>query len=117
MTFLQPKKTVLLVEEHDATRKSLLRMIAKKGCYVLSVKTMEDARRAISGTVDIAILDGDWPSENVEILRSQLHSMNPTVRVLVNTTQPAKFADVQGVEVFEKPKEVKAIAAALHDCE
>jgi DNA-binding response OmpR family regulator len=116
MTTIQPKKTVLIIESNGNTRRTLLEMLARKGCFILNAVDLAHAHRMILSPVDIVILDGEFPGVDVAKLQTQLMSANPEARLLINTAEPAQFDHLEGVEVFEKPREEKALEAALREC-
>lgn len=113
---IQPKKTVLLIESDRHQRKSLLDILARMGCYILCAAEPQEAFRAIEGPVDIVILDGEFMGIDINAFQSQLRLSNPGARLLVNTAEPLRFTGHPDVEVFAKPREEKALEAALQGC-
>ena len=115
-----PSHTVLLVEDEDALRRSVTRMLQHLGHRVFSaadgVEAVDLFRRHIA-EVDLVILDVSMPRQSGAQTFEALRAISPTIKVLLSSgyhgdhLEPALRASVDGF--LPKPYSLQQLVDAL----
>ena len=115
-----PSRTILVVEDEDALRRSVMRMLQHLGHKVLAAADgieAVDLFRRHAGEVDIVILDVSMPRQSGAQTFEALRALSPTVRVLLSSgyhgdhLEPALRAAVDGF--LPKPYSLQQLIEAL----
>lgn len=90
--------TVLVVEDEDALRALIARMLAAEGYATLEARDGQDALRVIDqheGSVDLVVTDMVMPVMDGGRLAAELTRRNPAQRILcMSAYAPAELADL-----------------------
>jgi DNA-binding response OmpR family regulator len=103
--------TVLIVEDDDATRDAMARLLAREGYLVLTAATGHDAVGLLDSAaapVDVLLLDVRLPDVNGTELCARLREAYPDLPVVICTGEadPQEGAQLLGLGVrryFRKP--------------
>ena len=103
--------TILIVEDDDATRDAMARLLVREGYLVLTAATGHDAVGLLEsgpGPVDVVLLDVRLPDVNGTDLCARLRESHPDLPVVICTgeAEPQEAARLLGLGVrryFRKP--------------
>jgi two-component system, cell cycle sensor histidine kinase and response regulator CckA len=77
-------QTILLVEDDDAIRALVARVLSQSGYQVFQAANAEDALTIAAGhAIDTLITDCGLPGMSGEQLAEKLHLMNPAMRIVI----------------------------------
>jgi signal transduction histidine kinase len=101
---IQPKMTVLIVEDEDEVRKLTADMLHELGHLVLVARTGSEALGLLSGggKVDLLVTDLVLPGTDGGALASQVASLYPDIKIALATASP-QFQNRAGYPVLRKP--------------
>jgi two-component system cell cycle sensor histidine kinase/response regulator CckA len=107
---VEPKPTILVVDDEPEIRKLVKAMLAPLGYHVVIADTGEQAVRLFhkEPSVDLLLTDVVAPGMSGPMLAQQLRQTNPTLRVLFMSGYDAtqvvqKFVVEQGYSLLIKP--------------
>jgi DNA-binding response OmpR family regulator len=104
-----PGRTILVVDDDDAIRRGLRRVLVKKGYQVVDAR---DGREAIQvfqeRPCDLVLLDMNMPLRNGWGTIAQLRALESQLPAIIITARPDQrnIAREAGVELMEKPVDV-----------
>jgi CheY-like chemotaxis protein len=104
----QPRRVVLLVDDHPATRDVLRRLLALCGWDVLEATTVAEGLAQLDPPPDCIVLDLELPDGPGESILRKVRVERLPVRVVVNTGMPdsARLSEVSYMRpdaVLQKP--------------
>ena len=116
----QPRRLVLLIEDHQATRDILRRHLTRCGWEVLEAATMAEGLAQLDPPPDCIILDLDLPDGPGEALLRKVRLEQIPTRVIVNTgtDDRARLRTVSFMRpdaVLEKPLDAEGLRRICED--
>src|SRR4051794_16478726 len=84
----QPRRILLLVEDHQATREVLRRILALSGWEVLEAATVAEGLAQLDCPPDCIVLDLDLPDGPGEAILRKVRMDRLPIRVVVSTGNP-----------------------------
>lgn len=117
------EKLVLIVDDDDAVRKSLVRYMEDTDYHVISAASYEEALQILGDQLpQVALVDMRLAGNSGENLILAAHAMCPTLRFLVYTgsntfevTPAMKQVGIQPEDIIRKPVETLAVILAAFD--
>ena len=94
-----PTTRLLLVEDDPQIRASLVAPLGRAGFDVLPVESVSEARLALTGAVDLILLDLGLPDEDGLDLCRELRRANSHVPVIIVTARDATHQRIRGLEL------------------
>src|SRR4051794_11233105 len=85
----QQRRIVLVVEDHQATRDVLRRILALSGWDVLEAATVAEGLAQLDSPPDCIVLDLELPDGPGEAILRKVRRERLPIRVVVNTGMPA----------------------------
>jgi CheY-like chemotaxis protein len=118
---MPPGATILVAEDEDVVRHSVVRMLQRMGCMVLAASDAAGARKLAAGAggaIDLLITDVVMPDLNGRQLHQELAAIQPGLRVLFMSGYAGDVVSQRGVledglEFIQKPFTLEALEAAV----
>ena len=90
-------RTILIADPNPHVRRFLKREMAEEGYEVLLAHTFQELVRLIfqPGTIDLVIVDPDFPDIPVHALLKRLHNRVPPVPIIMHTHDAAVGNDLE----------------------
>jgi DNA-binding response OmpR family regulator len=113
--------TVLLVEDDEATRNVMTRILVREGYLTLTAESSHDALsilRAPLEPIDVVILDVHLPDVSGIDLCARIRELNPTLPVVVctgeaDTEEAAQLLQMGVHRYFRKPIAIEELLATV----
>jgi DNA-binding NtrC family response regulator len=115
------KKTLLIVDDDEAARESLGRLLSARGHTVRTAHDAEEATRLLAAEpVQIILLDLDLPHVPGDSLAAFLHIRHPKTRIIFMSGQydmvnPERFGD--NSIYFRKPLDLDSLIETVESSE
>jgi DNA-binding response OmpR family regulator len=104
---------VLVVEDEDASRTGLRRLLMAVGYRVLAFASLDDALEAArTEPVDVLLTDLKLPQRRGDELAHDVCQLQPSVAVLFMSGEPLSATRVPGT-FFEKPIDIDNVLATI----
>jgi CheY-like chemotaxis protein len=108
---------ILLVEDHDATRRLLSNMLAREGCRIMSAASVQEGLALVDSEPDCLVLDLMLPDGPGETILRHVREANLRTRVVVCTAtfDPPRLEAMEKLEpdaILQKPIQVQDILDA-----
>ncbi|UCE61000.1 MAG: response regulator [Phycisphaerales bacterium] len=118
-----PHIRLLVVDDDQSVRTSIVRYFEDRECTVLSAGSAEEALDVLAAEpVDVAIIDIRLPGTDDDTLILKAHVLSPLVRYIIYTGSakynlPSELVDIgiAAEDVFRKPlSDLGILASAVH---
>jgi len=118
---VRPGTTILVAEDEEVVRHSVVRMLERVGCRVLAAGDAAGCRRLAAqagGAIDLLVTDVVMPDLNGRQLHQELLRIQPGLRVLFMSGYAGEVVSQRGVleeglEFIQKPFTLEALEAAV----
>ena len=108
------KLKILVVDDDDILRETVVALLSLQGHHILTANTAEEAKLLWEDSVDVVLLDVNLPKMSGPELLSEVQTEHPTwVNKTILISGIASFGQIVGVRFLPKPFSKKQLNAAI----